>query len=138
MKSVLAIIGESKLSEFAFRLEIAGKKGDIPAMLAETPAFLNLLRAVILKLQSTKKNSVNTAVDADKKLLFKKLLAIQSACESYDITTADALLAELKQNVWSQATKEALQSINEHLLHSDFDEAASAAANYANTIDRNG
>jgi signal transduction histidine kinase/CheY-like chemotaxis protein/HPt (histidine-containing phosphotransfer) domain-containing protein len=137
MKSVLAIIGESKLSEYAFRLEMAGKRGDVAAMLAETPAFLTLLSAVILKIQSTKEDAINTAVDADKELLFQKLLAIRTACEAYDITTADALLAELKQKVWSQVTKDALQSINEHLLHSDFDEAARSAANYAHTIDRN-
>jgi signal transduction histidine kinase/CheY-like chemotaxis protein len=137
MKSVLAIIGESKLSEFAFRLEMAGKKSDVAAMLAETPAFLNLLRSVISKLRPSKGDSANTIADSDKGFLFQKLLAIQSACDAYDINTADSLLAELKQKVWSHRTKEALHSINEHLLHSDFEEAASVAANYATAIAKN-
>ena len=50
MKSALAYIGATKLAELAKKLEIAGRTNDTAAMVAETPAFLNRLCALVAKL----------------------------------------------------------------------------------------
>jgi CheY-like chemotaxis protein len=53
-KSALANIGESGLSAVALRLELAGQTEDLDVLAAETPAFVNALRAVIEKMTPTK------------------------------------------------------------------------------------
>jgi CheY-like chemotaxis protein/HPt (histidine-containing phosphotransfer) domain-containing protein len=50
IKSALANIGETDLSAAALALEKAGKANDIAVMIAETPAFLGRLKALIEKL----------------------------------------------------------------------------------------
>jgi histone H3/H4 len=60
-------------------------------------------------------------------VLNEKLLVIQKACGEYDETAAGAALSELEQRKWSRPVKELLNAISEHLLHSDFEEAAALA-----------
>jgi len=68
------------------------------------------------------------ANDADNQAyLQEKLLAIQAACASFDKRTAKEALSALKQKPWPRATRDQLSAIAEHLLHSEFDEAASIA-----------
>jgi CheY-like chemotaxis protein/HPt (histidine-containing phosphotransfer) domain-containing protein len=50
MKSALANIGEAELSAFAARLEEAGRQRDIAVIAAQTPDFVNALRAVMQKI----------------------------------------------------------------------------------------
>jgi len=50
MKSALANIGETALSESALKLELAGRARNTAVMTAETPAFLNSLRTLIGKI----------------------------------------------------------------------------------------
>jgi hypothetical protein len=58
------------------------------------------------------------------------LLAIKGACVEYDIDAAMAALAELKQKPWPGKYGELLDTISEHLLHSDFDEAEAVCAEW--------
>jgi PAS domain S-box-containing protein len=50
MKSALASAGEAGLSDFALKLEKAGKNNDTSEMLSETPDFINKLRELIIKI----------------------------------------------------------------------------------------
>jgi CheY-like chemotaxis protein len=133
MKSALANIGETKLSAVALKLEQAGRAEDIPVLRAETPAFLEALREVIER-NKPKENS-DDAPEEDLELiradLEEKLPVIQKACEEYDEKTADMALAELRQKKLPRSVRELLDNIAGHLLHSDFEEAASLARNYA-------
>jgi len=130
MKSALANIGEMGLSARAFKLEQAGKAEDKAIMISETPAFLEALREVIEK-NKQKADPGDTAVteDSPEDLAFlnEKLLVIQKACEEYDEATANAALSELDKKKWSRPVKERLGAISEHLLHSDFEDAAELA-----------
>jgi signal transduction histidine kinase/DNA-binding response OmpR family regulator/PAS domain-containing protein len=133
MKSALANVGEQALSDIALNLEQIGRQGDIPAMLAGTPAFLTSLRAVIEKIKPKDKNKEDSDVvwdDVWKAYLSEKLLAIQAACASYDERAANATLAELRQKTWPPAVKELLAAIAEHLLHSEFEESSAIAEDY--------
>jgi CheY-like chemotaxis protein len=129
MKSALANIGETELSEFAFKLEKAGREEDSVVMTDETPAFLTALRDVIEKYKAQEKKDDNDReiTEADKLLLQEKLTAIQIACEAYNKKTAKTVLAELREKPWPRPIKELLNTIAEHLLHGDFEEAASSA-----------
>ena len=122
IKSALASIGQSKLSAFALKLEQSGREKNIGAMMSETPAFINSLRALVEKLAPQKKDEGGKPAEDDQTLLKEKLLELNSACEAYDKKTAKNLMAELREKTWSQPTDELLGKIAEHLLHSDFDE----------------
>ncbi|MDR2695553.1 MAG: response regulator [Deltaproteobacteria bacterium] len=127
MKSALANIGEAEIALLAHKLEQAGRKKDIAAMSAGAPAFLDALRDVIAKLAAPEEDADNGAVDEDHAFLREKLLVIHAACTAYDKKAAKDALAALRQKVWSPATREQLAIIAEHLLHSDFEEAAELA-----------
>jgi len=133
MKSALANIGETELSAAAHRLEKAGRAEDVSVIMSETPAFLDALREVIGK-NKPKKNDDGMTEEESPQIqayLAEKLLAIQKACEEYDEKKAAAALAELKQKKLPNSTRELLDTIAGHLLHSDFEEAASLAKDYA-------
>jgi len=130
MKSALANVGETELSAIAFRLEQAGREKDINVIKFETPGFLEKLRKIINKINL--KNEENEAgEDTEEALAFlnEKLVKIKDACAAFDKKTAKAALSELREKTWSHNTKELLNKIAEHLLHSEFEEAARIAGN---------
>jgi len=130
MKSALANIGESELSAVALKLEQAGREEDIPVLKSVTPAFLEALREVVEK-NRPKENKSDIITDDSENLAYlaEQLAVIRTACEKYDEAAAYAALAELKKKDWSDSTKDLLDTISMHLLHSDFEEAAKLAEN---------
>jgi CheY-like chemotaxis protein len=133
MKSALANVGETELSAAALKLEEAGRAEDIKAMAAETPAFLEALRKAIEKNKPKEGGGEAAWEDSDsaRAYLNGKLLAIQKACGEYDEAAANAALAELGEKEWPRSVRELLDAIAAHLLHSDFEEAAKLAEDYA-------
>jgi len=125
MKSALANVKETELSAFASKLEQAGRAQDTALMIAETPSFLNLLREAIKKDKPIEDSTDIDAQDEDKEYLKEKLLVIQTACTVYDKKTAKNILGELREKTWSHSTKELLNAVSEHLLHSEFEEIVS-------------
>jgi signal transduction histidine kinase/CheY-like chemotaxis protein/HPt (histidine-containing phosphotransfer) domain-containing protein/ribosomal protein L28 len=132
MKSALANIGETELSDFALKLEKAGREQDIVIMSGETSAFLTALRSVIEKnkIQDDDEDDEIGLTDDGRLELRDKLSAIYSACVAYDKKTAKTVLTELRQKSWPRPVKELLNTISEHILHGDFEEAANAARDY--------
>jgi len=126
MKSSLANIGERGLSDEASELEQAGRNQNVNLILTGLPGFLVSLRNVIDRLKPSEEiaeeNQINNADELA--YLQEKLLAIQTACESFDKKSAKELLAEVKEKTWPKAIKDKLSSISECLLHSEFEEAA--------------
>jgi len=132
MKSALANIGETELSETALKLELAGRAENIPQVTAETPAFLEKLSEVIEK-NRPKENESGTVIEDsnnNRAYLAEKLHIIKTACEKYDESAADKALSELKQKKWPKMTKDLLETIEENLLHSDFEETAKLIEDY--------
>ncbi|MDR2716616.1 MAG: response regulator [Treponema sp.] len=125
MKSALANIGETALSGDAMKLEQAGRVRDITVMTGETPAFLNSLRTLIVKIKPKENESGATAdADKDRPYLLEKLALLQKACAEYDKKAAKAAVAELRQKTWPRPVNELLDAVAEHLLHSEFTEVA--------------
>jgi len=133
MKSALANIGETELSGIALKLEDAGREQNTAKITAETPAFLNALRELIKKINSKADDgrSAKKVSDKDHAHLKEKLQALQTACSEYDKKTAKAVLTELREKTWPRPVNELLDTIAEHLLHSEFEEAANIAGNYS-------
>jgi CheY-like chemotaxis protein/HPt (histidine-containing phosphotransfer) domain-containing protein len=133
LNGVMANIDENRLSKTAARLEAAGKNRDITVISRDTPAFLEKLKAVIKKItpeeeEEEEVSGVNAGEDIAH--LREKLSAILLACNAYDIITADSILVEVKQQNWPQQTVKILDSVTDHLLHSEFDEAAELVTEY--------
>ncbi|MDR1868377.1 MAG: response regulator [Treponema sp.] len=125
LKSALANVGETDLSAEAARLEQAGRDQNLKFILVELPSFLELLYAVIHKLEEKNEEENKTPPeDDDINLLKEKLQNIRSACAVYGKKAAKDALAELREKSWSPSVKEKLSAIAENLLHSEFDEAA--------------
>jgi len=130
VKSALANVGRMDLSAIALKLEQLGRENNIEAIAAETPAFLDLLRDCVNKLKPQDEQVAGEGAAEDTPYLTEKLLAIKTACEEYDESAAEVALKELRQKVWSQKTKNLLETISEKLLHSDFDEIANAISTF--------
>jgi signal transduction histidine kinase/CheY-like chemotaxis protein/HPt (histidine-containing phosphotransfer) domain-containing protein len=130
MKSALANIGENELSEDALKLEQAGRAQSTEIILSSIPAFIEGLNKVIEKFIPDEEDTVceeSDINDADREFFTEKLRLIQRACAIYDKKTAKTALSELKKKNQPKAIKDWLSAIAEHLLHSEFDEAARIA-----------
>jgi len=131
MKSALANIGENELSDTALKLELAARAENTQVIMAETNAFLEELDKVIEK-NRPKEGDGNSVTEnsEDRAYLAEKLRIIKTACENYDDVTANKELSELRQKKWLSFTNALLDTITEHLLHSDFEEAAKLVEDY--------
>jgi len=127
MKSALANIGKAELATVARRLEMAAREGNTRILSSETTEFLRSLRKLIEELSP--KDATESDGTAKENLLYlrEKLIEIQAACEKYDEKTVDDIITELKEKTWSDTTKKLLDTIAEHLLHSDFNEIVEMA-----------
>jgi len=130
MKSALANIGETELSGSARILEMAGKGRDLAIISDQTPEFMNKLRAIIKKITPQEEDDNDKTAQEDQRFLQEKLIVFRAACTIYDKKAAKEVLVELKKKNWSRATKDMLNTLAEHLLHSDFEEAANIARDY--------
>jgi signal transduction histidine kinase/DNA-binding response OmpR family regulator len=129
MKSALANIGEAALSARAKELEFAGQAGDVSRVKKDTPSFLNDLSALLEKYAHPEAET-----DKDTSMLREKLALIAEMCEDYDRKGATDIIAELNEGRCSRPTRQALDKIMEAVLHSEFEEAAEIAAQYANSL----
>jgi signal transduction histidine kinase/DNA-binding response OmpR family regulator len=132
MKSALANVGEVELSNEASKLEQAGRDQKTSVILSSIPAFVEGLNKVIEEFTPDEEDAVYEESDisnADREFFKENLSLIQKACASYDKKTAKTALSELKKKKQPKAVREQLSAISEHLLHSEFDEAANIARN---------
>jgi PAS domain S-box-containing protein len=132
MKSALANVGENELSNEASRLEQAGRDQKTNVILSSIPDFIEGLSQIIEKLTPDEEDAnyeESSLSDTDKEFFKEKLSLIQNACAAYDKKTAKEAMLELKKKNQPKAVREQLSAIAEHLLHSEFDEAANIARN---------
>ena len=128
IKSALANIGETKLSETAYRLEQAAIEKNLAVITGETRAFIDALKSLIEKMTPAKDSNDAQITDEDAAYLREKLIEVKTACEAIDKKAAKTALGDLKQKNWPHNISGALDEISVHLLHSDFDKAAAKAA----------
>jgi len=130
MKSALANIGETDLSKFARKLEMAGKERNNTVIAVETPDFMNALQEIVKKITPREEADSGKTTEEDQEYLEEKLILFRAACTIYDKKSAKEVLVELKKKNWPRSIKEMLNALAEHLLHSDFEEAANIARDY--------
>jgi PAS domain S-box-containing protein len=124
MKSALSNINQKDLSDFSFKLEQYGKNNNVEAIVAETPAFIDSLLALIDELTPHEQTVSENITDDCAEHLKEQLISIKTACEVYDKDTISEILKELRQTLYPSQIKEFLSEIYEKLLYSEFDEIA--------------
>ena len=131
IKSSLANINETVLSEAAYRLELAGRDGKINTIIDEAPSFLKELSALVKKLKPDKDEGIDHGVteDEDTEEMLGMMLVIKELCEDYDRKGVIDVISGIKKS--SAKTKSVLESIKEQVLHSEFDEAGNIASLHA-------
>jgi PAS domain S-box-containing protein len=123
LKSALANINETALSVHALKLEKAGAEADLETIKAETPTFINALRALLKQLTPKSAKAGNEKIiGGAEEFLRQKLDEIAVACKSYKKRDAKAALDELKAKRWQKKTMELLEAIAENLLCGEFEE----------------
>jgi signal transduction histidine kinase/CheY-like chemotaxis protein len=131
MKSALANMGETELSGFALNLEKAGRGHNLAVITGKSPAFIDALRALIVKYKPAETGEATEISGEDAVYLREKLLEIKTACEAFDIAAARNALHDLKNKTWTHNINEILDEITVHLLHSAFKNAAAVAESAA-------
>ena len=133
MKGALANIGKNDLSGAASKLETQVRNGEIEAIIAETPAFLASLKALVEELTPEAETEDTLTTDEDRAYLREKLQETKAACEIYDKKAAKALISALREKTWAHPIKEMLDEIAEDLLHSGFDEIVETLDKFSET-----
>jgi len=134
MKSSLKNIGETKLSELAYKLEMYGREQNTGLIDESAREFLNELRDMLNNIETECRNDTDTGKDdiglsGDvTKGLHKKLLVIAEMCLEYDRKGILDIIAGL--NDCSGETKAVLETIKEYVIHSEFEKAGKTAISY--------
>jgi len=137
MKSALANIGEIELSAAAAKLEDAGRDQNIAEISNDTPGFISALRAVIQKINPNKDDTDDKAdvvmSEEDRANLIEQLSLIQKASIEFDKKTVKKTLVQIKEKKLPFTVNKLLETISEHLLHSEFIKIANLIDNYKNS-----
>jgi CheY-like chemotaxis protein len=136
IKSSLFNFGEEALSHLANRLEAGGRNNDAGLLTTLMPRFLQELKDLLAKLDA-KKESGKTAGDENTDELCEKMLAIAKSCANYDRKETMDIISGIEGDNYSAEVRMILSKIMELTLHSDFEEAESMAAVYADSLKNN-
>ena len=134
VKGTLGAFSKTDLADVASKLEKAGRENRLDIIRKETPALLKSLRVLIDELNTRDDTAAGENIEEDKPQLISKLKEIQTACNEYDENSADKTIAELCKGQWSVETRNLLNKISEHILHSDFDEIVKEIDEYLKTV----
>ncbi|MDR1949931.1 MAG: response regulator [Spirochaetaceae bacterium] len=127
MKSASASIGAAALSAAAKELEAAGKNKDQTYIEAHNETFLGGLEACLEKigaaLEARSAGNREPTEGGDPALIREELGELREALDSMDMQKADQVIRPLLARKWEKELAEALQSISQNILFSNFDEA---------------
>ena len=129
MKSSLFNIGEPKLSEFAKSLELAGRDRNIGYITKSAPEFSEEIRVLLERIEP---KQIENDKSEDVETLFNTLLVIKNLCAEYNRKGALDMISGIKS--CTGETKRVLESINDYIGHSDFEEAEAAAVAYMSRL----
>jgi uncharacterized secreted protein with C-terminal beta-propeller domain len=113
---------------------MAAREQNTKLIMTEIPAFFEKLHLVIEKFESKEETQVMAEDECDNVFLKEKLLAVKTACESFDKKTAKNTLSEIRKKTWTQSVNDRLVDFAEYILHSDFEEAAKVIGDFVKQL----
>jgi CheY-like chemotaxis protein len=140
VKSALANIGESEMSQAAFALERAALDGDVKFVFNNTENFIVKLEALLNDLPlPVNFTDDGPQTEEDTAYLSQQLEIIKNACIQYDDTTAYTALGKLKEKQWKWEIAYTLEEIHDALfLHSDFEKGEEISRLFLESLPKNG
>jgi len=134
IKSSLWNIGETVLSETAFKLEKSGRENNKELVKSVTPGFLKDMRSLLEEIESSHNKDDLDIDNADEDIesLTKKLIDIKEMCADFNRKGALDAITEIKNH--SKNTREILEKIIANVVHSEFEEAEEIAAGYLDSL----
>jgi len=134
MRSSLAAINESELSKTAQNLEQAGREQNIELITQVSPGFINDLSRLLEKFETKQDGNITNAnpLPDNAGSLHDKLLALKERAAEYDRKGALDILAGI--NNCSAETTTLLETVKEHIIHSEFEEAEKALKVYLKNL----
>jgi len=137
VKSALANIGESLLSNMAYTLEQAGNNRNMDIIKSETIEFMKALYLLAERIERLKsKDESIYSLDVcreDMIFLREKFNEIIAACGQLLIKDAKAALVDLKEKTWPSEINKVLNEISVYLIRGEFIKVE-AVINKANVI----
>ncbi|MCL2357708.1 MAG: ATP-binding protein [Defluviitaleaceae bacterium] len=130
MKSALANVKETELSQVAAELEEAGRVGNFDKISSETPSFVTELKDAIAAFEAKLNAADNDRGEDDPAFVRAQLELVIDACDSYSKPAAKKALASLKEGQCSKKTIDFIDEISALLLHGEFEQAAEMAQGY--------
>lgn len=113
IKSSLKNVGAASLSDRAYELEMASKKGEFQFCQEHTEEFCDGVRSVMHELQDALEFDQEKTQPQEKGQIFQILQSLQQACLEGNCNLVDSLSADLKGCVPKQEVKEAIKEIFE-------------------------
>jgi len=123
VKSSSAAIGAMELSEYAQRLEAAGKEENSEYIEVHMEEFVLCASKILKVLGDFFGEEDNRNKETELSVLEKTWLeAMRQACEEMDSATAEALLEQIKQKRFTEQENELVKQIGEYVNQFDYDE----------------
>ncbi|MDR0984606.1 MAG: response regulator [Ruminococcus sp.] len=120
IKSAAANCGLTEISECAKELETAGKNQDTVTIDEKAPVLINMLKEFL------RQNSGvfdKTFAASDDSRVSSLLTALKQSCNDYDENEAENIISQIRNLEHTQKTGELLDKVENHILHSEFEEA---------------
>lgn len=125
LKSTSRLIGAMELSETAALLEKYGLERNIELIKAETPYLLRCYRAYLPLLAPFQKvDSISPEIILSSEQIRENLLVLNDALDNFDINTATAILAELKNCKLDEPAAKLRACLSDALDEVEYDDAA--------------
>jgi CheY-like chemotaxis protein len=122
IKSSFANIDEIELMSAAHKLEKAGIDKVITLILAETPSFIDALRAFIEKSKPEETDDEDAEPSLDDAIfLLERMHDLKAACRTYSIRDARTAMVELKKKMWPRYIRDIIDEISVNLIRGDFE-----------------
>jgi HPt (histidine-containing phosphotransfer) domain-containing protein len=128
LKSALANIGASSLSDTAKSLELAGKREDTTFIDANNDSFLKKLETLLdnIKHAISQNNAAKSSSPLSDILIEQtneKLSSLKKSLCNMDTQTADKIINDLRDIPFDNNMQDAIEQIAQHVLLCDYDDA---------------
>jgi signal transduction histidine kinase/DNA-binding response OmpR family regulator len=134
MKSAAANVGEREVSETAKTVELAAKDNDNNTVAKELPDLLNMLTRILDKPDTEQHNPVTVKANIPEEIQRELLISVAQCCREYDESGATTIIAEIREYELSVGIQMLLQTIEDYLLHAEFENAEAEIIGKLNSL----
>jgi signal transduction histidine kinase/CheY-like chemotaxis protein len=132
LKSALASLGATELSQRAAMLEAAGRSENRNVIDQDTDAFLDDLEKLRNALESALHTLHITSKEDDREFLDGELLKLKDALEQMDAEAIHRIMDLLQSKTWTNKVRTLLNDLSRHILLFDYNDAVECIGKFQN------